>query len=244
MSTPDEPETDDLAELVRDPERAASPELAAGARALRAELDAWADPEPPADLAQRTLARIALAGASPAADEHEARGALEVLTTQPFAATPGTKRRGLLVRLCVQALAACLLFGISASFTALVYPAVVHALEEGRLESCQSRLKHLARALHAYRQDHPDEEQPSNAALRRALIDGGYAEPADFVCPGAGGDLYGPESYVGTVLAESDDQPVYWDRFGNHPQGINVVYADARVELLDVMDFKFKPEKR
>ncbi|MEZ6188984.1 MAG: hypothetical protein R3F62_28760 [Planctomycetota bacterium] len=243
MSTPDEPETDDLAELVRDPERAASPELAAGARALRAELDAWADPEPPADLAQRTLARIALAGASPAAEEHEARGALEVLTTQPFAATPGTKRRGLLVRLCVQALAACLLFGISASFTALVYPAVVHALEEGRLESCQSRLKHLARALHAYRQDHPDEEQPSNAALRRALIDGGYAEPADFVCPGAGGDTTAPSpTWYGPRRERRPARLL--GPLRQPPQGINVVYADARVELLDVMDFKFKPERR
>ena len=198
--------------------------------------------EPTADLAERTLARIALAAAAPPV--HEPHSALEVLTTQPFAPAPGTKRRGLVIRLCVQALAACLLFGVSASFTAFVYPAVVHALEEGRLEACQLRLTRLARALEAYRNANPGADPLHGAALRRALIEGGFATAEDFVCPGAGGDLHGVDSFVGAKPGARDDYPVFWDRFGNHPQGFNVVYADARVELLDVNDLQLKPAGR
>lgn len=258
MSAPEDTPELDLAALVRGEGEAPSGDVAAGAEALRADLESWTAPEPPADLIQRTLAKIALAPAEatepaaapepvaepePVAAPAAGGGALEVLTTQPFAPTPHTKRRGLIVRLFTQALAACLLFGVSASFTAFFYPAVVHALEEGRLERCQQRLKHLARALNTYRAEHPGAEPLSGGALRRALIEGGYASPGDFVCPGAGGDLHGSESYVGTSAIEELEQPVFWDRFGNHPQGFNVVYGDARVELLDVNDFQFKPER-
>jgi hypothetical protein len=244
--------------------------LVEGARSLRADLDAWAAPEPPADLIERTLARLALAGASAApepADTTPARTAtaeaggrviplptpagrrssVEILTSSTLPgdysdATQPLSRGRLMWRLTVQAAAAVVLVGVCTAFTSVYYPAVVHAWEDRDVDRCQERLRHLGQEVQRYREEHPNSPTLRGPELRRALIEGGYADVSDFECPSERGRELGSLSYLGHLpgsdeaLPDEAERPVLWDRFGNHPYAFNVVYANGHVQTVDVND--------
>lgn len=241
----------------------------AGAGALAARLALWAEPAPPADLIERTLAGLALANAGRQEDEHEpqegAEGKLEVrkgglegdlqaetqvsstrprrrttviefLVSAPLSAPPAEapSRARLALRFGIQAAAAVLLFGISSLFVALYYPAVSHALEERDQVRCQARLATLQQAARRYRSEHPQGPALVGFELRAELIRGGYANELDFVCPSHRGQELGQRSYVGELpagVAElSSGRPLFWDRFGNHSSGFNLVRVDGRLD--------------
>jgi hypothetical protein len=218
--------------------------LARGSAAMKGALDGWGVAPPADDLVERSLARLALAGAS-AEGEGQAgprprrRSSVELLTSVPFAGGqvvpfPPTRRQ-LALRVFTQAAAALLLFAASTSFVAVFYPAVVHAIDERHVHRCQERLQTLARAARAYAAEHPEARDLRGVALRQALVDGGYADPHDFVCPGPRGKDLGENSYVGAFGAGG---PVFWDRFGNHADGFNVVDLDGRVRCMAVDDLQ------
>lgn len=219
--------------------------LGAGARALADELAAWSAPPAPDGLVARTLARLAVAG--PAAAAHEPsprrrrRTGVELLTTAPLAGAPTPEApapRRLLLRLALQAAAATVLFAASAGFAVVYYPAIAEALEEKRVRACQTKLVALQRAALRYRSERPTAPALRGAELRLALVQGGYVDELVFVCPGHRGEALRERSFFGELPAGSDPlpagRPVFWDRFGNHGEGFNVVYADGRVETVTV----------
>lgn len=232
--------------------------LVAGAGALRADLDAWTAPPPPADLVERTLARLALAPREdeplplplprPAPDlRPRRRTSVEFLTSalggggEVIPLVPPTRRQ-LALRLFVQAAAAVVMFGVCTTFVAVFYPAVTHALEQRRLEACQAPLLRVHRAIARYREERPDAPPLRGVELRHALVEGGYLRPEDLVCPGPRGHDLGANSFV-AELPPADpaapaklppDRPIVWDRFGNHAEGFNVVYGDGRVDVVSV----------
>ena len=233
-----------------------------GAARLRADLERWDVPEPPSDLVERTLARMAFAGRG-APDEDDAaptgterrgellsfaqarrRTSFEVLTSLPLEPPPGSvapSRRRLLVRLCVQAAAAALLFAVCTGFTAVFYPAITSALEDRRMDQCRQQLQRLQRGALLYRGEHPDGPDLRASELRRALVEAGYVDELDFVCPGHAGQDLQERSFVGALPGGAaplaGNQALFWDRFGNHAFGFNVVYADGRAEVVRVDDF-------
>ncbi|MCO5166921.1 MAG: hypothetical protein M9894_11210 [Planctomycetes bacterium] len=245
-----------------------------GARALRGELDAWTVAPPRDDLVERALAGLAVAAlARPAAGEAAVdlppgapgpagrlvpfpeaarprrRSSVEILTTTALggggAVSPIPPTRGqLALRLVTQAAAALLLFGVCTSFVAVFYPAMIHAVEERRLHDCQERLREVARAVVRYRHERPDAPALRGAALRAALVEGGYLDASRLVCPGPRGHDLGQNSFWAELPPPDPadptripgGRPVCWDRFGNHAEGFNVVYADGRVEVVPVED--------
>jgi hypothetical protein len=251
----------DALEAVRAHARAcdACREVVDGAAAMKGELDGWRAPPPPADLVERTLAKLAVAAMAPAVDlppgapapegvvipfptmaaRPRRRSSVEILTSAPFAEPlVAPTRRQLAFRVVTQAAAALLLFGVCTTFVAVFYPAAVHAIEQRRMSECQERLRRVADALRRYRRDRPDAPALRGPALRLALTDGGYLREEDLVCAGPRGADLGTNSFVaelpaGAVAAE---RPVCWDRFGNHAEGFNVVYGDGRIEVVAVED--------
>jgi len=171
------------------------------------------------------------------------RTSVELLTSavgnaESAAASPPSRGR-LAGRVLLQAAAAVVLFVGTGAFFAVFQPAVAHALEERRLHACGERLARLAEAAARYRAEWPEGEALSGHELRRALIDGGYADPADFVCAGPWGDELGRASFDGDLPAGPIGKraPVFWEKFGNHPSGVSVAYADGRVELVTSASF-------
>jgi len=269
---------------------AACSALAEGAGAVRGGLDAWRAPPPPDDLVERTLARLAIAGASrhdpsddarrplvgdepssvdggerrqlgsplsvgveppiplPTPAPRRRRSSVELLTSAPF--DGGTvipfppTRRQLWTRVVTQAAAAVALFAASTAFVAAYYPAVTHAIDERRVLRCQDQLRRLAAAAVRYRREHPAGPELRGAALRGALVQGGYLDPHDLECPGPRGRDLREASYMGVLPASpaatpgavSPDVPLFWDLFGNHADGFDVVHADGRVRLLGAVD--------
>ncbi len=221
--------------------------LAEGAASLRADLDLWEAPAPD-DLVERTLARLAMAGAAPqrgaepaAPRQRRRRTSIELLTSGPLmeglpAAAPPPRR--LLLRLFAQAAAAAALFAVCTGFVVAYYPAVAQALEDRRVRRCQERLRTLQAAALRYRHERPDAPTLRGAELRKALIEGGYADLSSFVCPGHRGEALQERSYFGELPPGGEaltvGQPLFWDRFGNHGEGFNVVYADGRLEIVTV----------
>lgn len=257
---------------------AACCEVARGAQAMRADLDAWTVPAPAGDLVERALAGIALAavrgpeatqddvdlppgapgpapagqviafpGPLPEVARPRRRSSVEILTSAALSvgevASPvAPTRKQLVMRVVFQAAAALVLFGVSTTFVAVFYPAVVHAVEQRRLHDCQERLREVAAAIARYRQERPDAPALRGAALRAALVEGGYLDASALVCAGPRGADLGENSFV-AELPPADpaqptvippDRPVCWDRFGNHAEGFNVVYAGGRVEVVPV----------
>ncbi len=255
---------------------AACGQVARGARAMRADLDAWAAPAPPDDLVERALAGIALAavasrgddvdlppgapapappegqvipfpGALPEAARPRRRSSVEILTSAALglgevALPVAPTRRQLALRVVLQAAAALVLFGVSTTFVAVFYPAVVHAVEQRRVHDCQARLREVAAAIVRYRQERPDAPALRGAALRAALVEGGSLDRGALVCPGPRGADLAENSFVAELPpADPADpavippgRPLCWDRFGNHAEGFNVVYAGGRVEVVPV----------
>lgn len=260
-------------------------DVAAGAVAMRADLDAWRVPAPADDLVERALAGIAVAafssrgevdlppgaptpapspeqatpapeqggrliafpGALPEAARPRRRSSVEILTSAALgvgdvAVPVAPTRRQLALRVVFQAAAALVLFGACTTFVAVFYPAVVHAVEQRRLHDCQERLREVAAAIARFRHERPDAPALRGPALRAALIDGGYLDASRLVCPGPRGQDLGQNSFVAELPAADADaphvippaRPVCWDRFGNHAEGFNVVYADGRVEVVPV----------
>jgi len=169
---------------------------------------------------------------------------IELLVTPPLAGPVGPvapTRGRLAFRFLVQAAAAVVLFGVSSLFVATYYPAVSHALEERDQVECQKRLRHLRAAGIRYRNEHPEGHSLVGFELRRELIRGGYADETDFVCPSERGQELGVRSYLGEIPAGSvaqtssasrGERPVFWDRFGNHSSGFNLIRLDGRVSLV------------
>jgi hypothetical protein len=169
---------------------------------------------------------------------------IELLVTPPLSGpvAPVAPTRGRLAfRFVLQAAAAVVLFGISSIFVATYYPAVSHALEERDQVECQKRLRHLRVAALRYRKEHPEGGALVGFELRRELIRGGYADESDFVCPSERGQELGVRSYLGEIPAASvaqtasgsqGERPVFWDRFGNHSSGFNLIRLDGRVSLV------------
>jgi hypothetical protein len=223
-----------------------------GARGLRAQLQAFAAPAPPADLTERTLARLAVAALSPAGEEAPAgelvqlparalrrrTSMVERLTEPPGAIQSpiAPTRRQLAWRLVIQSAAAVLLAATCAGLGAAMYPAVVEALEERRQDRCQERLRRLGEALRTYRREHPDAPASAGAELRAALVQGGYSDETDLLCPSHAAP--GATGYALELPAadEPGDPPVCWDQFRHHPVGINVVYRSGRSELVRAAD--------
>lgn len=183
----------------------------------------------------------------PAAARPRRRSSVEILTSAalggggPVSPVPPTRGQ-LALRLVTQAAAALLLFGVCTTFVAVFYPAVVHAVEQRRLHDCQERLREVARAIARYRHERPDAPALRGPALRAALVEGGYLDASRLVCPGPRGHDLGQNSFVAELPAPDPadparlpgGRPVCWDRFGNHAEGFNVVYADGRVEVVPV----------
>ena len=167
---------------------------------------------------------------------------IEVLTSAPLADTPAEppSRQRLVLRVAVQVAAAVLLFGISSTFVAVFYPAVTYALEERDVNHCQQQLERLHAAALRYRAEHPEAKRLRGAELRRALIRGGYAAEADFVCPSRRGRQLGLRSYQGDLPAGSEEldatRPLFWDTFSNHGTGFNVVRGSGKVTQIAVDD--------
>lgn len=262
--TPCERIRDQLPELIRDGDDALSGELRAhltaceacrelrqGAVGLGAELGAWTLPAPPVDLVERTLASLALraqddAGeASPAAQEPpppipfaqvRRRSSVEILTSPlgGMALSPATppSRRQLLRQVLLQSAAAVVLFGISCVFVAAYYPVVVQAYGDRQHERCRERLARLGAAVQRYLREHPDAdpERLRGSALRAALVEGGYADVEDFRCPAQSTPL----GYNGWLPRGEGNPVVFMDQLGNHPDGLNVVYASGRTELVSL----------
>jgi hypothetical protein len=222
-----------------------------GARRAGEALRAWADPEPPADLLARTLARIAVAnvasGAAPAAAPAPAavparRRAAEVLASPIPVLAPRRGRPAL--RVLLQALAASVLFLASAGLVAAFYPGVMEALREDHERECQEHLKRIAAALRRYRELHPEATVDSNEKrgrrLRDALVLAGLASRADFHCPGMrAGRVDGDLGYVLKLPASIDKdsrEPVAWDCFDNHRPIVHVAYSDGSIAELDELE--------
>jgi hypothetical protein len=234
-----------------------------GATALRADLDGWVAPEPPADLIERSLARMAMGGgdsapisapisesisesiSAPELTVHRRRRtSVEILTGTPVAGGEGAaapRGRSLLWRLVGQAAAAALLFTVCTTFVAVFYPAVTLALEDRRTHSCQVQLSRLAKGAVQYHREHPEGLAMQGNQLRRALEAGGYCDAKDFVCPGKSGRQLRERSYSGRIPAGSEtlavDEPLFLDRFTNHSSGFNVVYPTGRAEIVTVDAF-------
>lgn len=222
----------------------------AGARALRRDLDGWSAPAPAADLVERTLASLAVrslaAGGEPrgevvpfpAGPATRRRSSVEILTEPPGAITSpvAPTRRQLAWRVVVQSAAAALLATVCIGLGAAGYPVVVEALEEGRMERCQERLHRVQAALVAYRAGHPDAAHPSGPELRAALIQGGYLDETELLCPAH--QTPGASGYSLELpgVDEPGDPPVAWDQFRHHPGGINVIYRSGRAELVRAAD--------
>lgn len=157
----------------------------------------------------------------------------------PVAAVAPTRAR-LAFRFVLQAAAAVILFGVSSVFVAAYYPAVSHALEERDQAQCQARLRVLHAAAERYRKEHPEGPALVGFELRRELIQGGYTDESDFVCPSDRGQELGMRSYIGEIPAgiasatsgSHAERPLFWDRFGNHSSGFNLIRLDGRVSAV------------
>ncbi|MBI3726382.1 hypothetical protein HY251_20845 [bacterium] len=237
--------------------------VAQGARRLGRELAAWAPVEAPDELAERTLARVRLAGAlddpaalgaapsalAPAEDaaHRERKPASRSVDILAAWALPGPRPalaappRARLRFLTAQAAAAVLIFLLTSGFAITFYPVFVEALEESRVQACQARLGKVTVALRAYRKDHPDADvsELKGTALRDALVHGGYLVPQDLLCPAVHGARPGMVCFELRVPdADCDPQCVLaWDRFGNHSGGFDIAYADGHTEYVETRDF-------
>jgi hypothetical protein len=227
-------------------------EALAGARRAGEALRAWADPEPPADLLARTLARIAVANvasdpaphapAPAAAPAPARRRAAEVLASPIPGLAPRRGRPG--VRVLLQALAASVLFLASAGLVAAFYPGVMEAMRDDNERLCQEHLKRIAAALRRYRELHPeatvDSTEKRGRRLRDALVLAGLASRADFHCPGMrAGRVDADLGYVLKLPASLDKdsrEPVAWDCFDNHRPIVHVAYSDGSIAELDELE--------
>lgn len=215
-----------------------------GARSLARDLDAWRAPAAD-DLVERTLARLAVAGATPEpAGETipfaaaRRRSSVELLTEPPGSITspiPPTRRQ-LVWRVLVQSAAAGLLAVVCTGLGAVLSPVVVQALEDKELDRCRARLQRVGEKVLLYRKEHPDAGRMGGAELRAALVEGGYLDETELLCPAH--DVPGATGYALELPApdELGDPPLVWDQFRHHTAGINVVYASGRAELVRAVD--------
>ena len=230
-----------------------------GAAGLRDVLGRWEVEEPPADLTARTLAKIALTppelspvdlgeGGEVIPFPARKRSSVEILVGS---ALPGDhepiplqapSRRDLWSRLLIQSAAAALLVGVCTTFAGAFYPAAVHAWERRHLVECRGHLQELRDAVARYRRERPDAEALRGWELRHALIEGGYLDVTAFTCPSPHGRELLERSYVGQLPPPDPDDPetlpadlpIFWDRFGNHTEGFNVIYGDGRTATVEV----------
>ena len=132
------------------------------------------------------------------------------------------------------------LLAIIAILAALLLPALMRARQEAEKARCRSNLKAVGLALHMYAADY-DERFPESL---KQLVDLGYlARDEALQCPTRKGRAPGEIDYVyikGLSLNSRPNEPIVFDRKGNHPDGRNVLFVDGHVEWLDEDTFQVK----
>jgi len=200
-------------------------------------------PEPSAGLLDRTLDRcLAPAGA----ELDEASGVIIpfrrrssvalLLTEDPFALprleTPSRAR--LVLRVLSQIAASILIFITCGVFWAHFLPAYTEAKEARQTEACHAKLRRLWSAVQRFQKEQPNSEALRGADLRARLVRFGYADPTDFHCPARPSDSLN-RSHFGAFLPPAGSGqrlPVFWDRFNNHVDTLNVLFSDGTVTTI------------
>jgi hypothetical protein len=135
----------------------------------------------------------------------------------------------LFLRAMTQVAAAVFVFAGCSLFWNVFQPAYAAAREESIDRSTQLRLRHLLDAARRMQRSEANEAPLRGSELVNRLIKGGYADITDFHCPGV--PLSSPRDvqFSGTLPAVKDERrlPVFWDKFNNHVNRINVVFSDG-----------------
>lgn len=234
---------DGLPELLRgdreptDAERdAGSEELMERVASLRSVFAPPEEVEPPFRLADRTLERLLQPPASEtpttvtAAEEPDRfRSSLEIATGVPRVSDRRLTRGRLVIRAFTQVAAACLLFAACGLFWNVYLPAYAEAQEERIHQECRGRLLKLYKAARRFQSEQPNAEALLGVELRRRLIKFGYADATDFRCPALEARHLHEIHFSGYLPPAGDNRrvPIFWDKFNNHTNQINVVFSDG-----------------
>ena len=130
----------------------------------------------------------------------------------------------------VELLVVIAIIGILVGFLA---PGAMKLREKARRSKCQNNLKQIYYAISQYRDDHNEQYPASLDELYDQYVD----DLAVFKCPSSAspapasasaGDY---EYHAGLSPAAGSIQPVAEDKSGNHPDGVNILRVDGRVDF-------------
>lgn len=163
------------------------------------------------------------------------RSSVEALTRLPLeqvGARPS--RRRLFLRFVTQAAAAVLLVVSLSAFWNIYYPAYTLAREKHHLKTCATQLKRLWKAAKRFQAEQPNDSVLPGRELRDTLVKFGYADAKDFQCPGLPDIGLNAIHYSGQLPKANDTRrvPMFWDKFSNHENIINVVFTDGSLATI------------
>ena len=130
------------------------------------------------------------------------------------------------------------LLAIAAILAALLIPAIMNARRQAKRAMCASQLKMVGLALHMYAGDYQERFPESLEELSEL----GYLPAEEILqCPARKDRAPGEIDYVyvkGLSPGSRPNEPVAFDRRGNHRDGRNVLFVDGHVEILREAEFQ------
>ncbi len=131
-----------------------------------------------------------------------------------------------------------IVLAIIAILAAMLLPALMRARQQARKAKCKSQLKMIGLGLHMFASDHEDKFPES----LEQLVTLKYLSGEQVLeCPSRKGGAPGESDYVylkGLSLESGPEEPVAFDKKGNHPDGRNVLFVDGHVQWLEEAEFQ------
>ena len=130
----------------------------------------------------------------------------------------------------IELLVVIAIIGILVGFLA---PGAMKLREKARRSKCQNNLKQIYYAISAYRDDHNEQYPPSLDVLKDTYID----DLQVFKCPSSASPVpatpaAGDYAYhAGLSPASKSTEPLVEDKDKNHPDGVNILRVDGRVDF-------------
>lgn len=133
-----------------------------------------------------------------------------------------------------------ILLAILAILAAMLLPALMRARQQAARARCKSHFKAVGLALHMYAGDY-NERFPES--LKQVAELGYLFDEEALYCPSVKARTPGEIDYVyikGLSLNSRPNEPIAFDKKGNHPRGRNVLFVDGHVQWMNEATFQTK----